>query len=317
MKIAVLTSGGDAPGMNAAIRAVVRTGLQYGHEMFGVVDGYRGLLEDRFIPLTSKDVSGMLNQGGTMLGTSRVPEFKEIPVQQVALDNLRNRGIDGLVVIGGEGSYKGALALHNLEFPTVAIPGTIDNDVFGTDFTIGFHTALNTIVDAIDKLRDTSSSHRRCSIIEVMGRTSGDLALYAGICGGAEFIITPESPIDKDKLISTLKRHNQEGRRHAIIVVTEQQFDVHKLAAEITIKSGFSTRATVLGYIQRGGRPVAEDRILASRMGSFAVEKLMEGQSGICIGIHNDELMTHSLLEIVNHPKDRAKLYELVKKLRS
>lgn len=317
MKIAVLTSGGDAPGMNAAIRAVVRTGLQYGHEMFGVVDGYRGLLEDRFISLTSKDVSGMLNQGGTMLGTSRVPEFKEIPVQQVALDNLRNRGIDGLVVIGGEGSYKGALALHNLEFPTIAIPGTIDNDVFGTDFTIGFHTALNTIVDAIDKLRDTSSSHRRCSIIEVMGRTSGDLALYAGICGGAEFIITPENPIDKDKLISTLKRHNQEGRRHAIIVVTEQQFDVHKLAAEITIKSGFSTRATVLGYIQRGGRPVAEDRILASRMGSFAVEKLMEGQSGICIGIHNDELMTHSLLEIVNHPKDRAKLYELVKKLRS
>lgn len=317
MKIAVLTSGGDAPGMNAAIRAVVRTGLQYGHEMFGVVDGYRGLLEDRFISLTSKDVSGMLNQGGTMLGTSRVPEFKEIPVQQVALDNLRNRGIDGLVVIGGEGSYKGALALHNLEFPTVAIPGTIDNDVFGTDFTIGFHTALNTIVDAIDKLRDTSSSHRRCSIIEVMGRTSGDLALYAGICGGAEFIITPENPIDKDKLISTLKRHNQEGRRHAIIVVTEQQFDVHKLAAEITIKSGFSTRATVLGYIQRGGRPVAEDRILASRMGSFAIEKLMEGQSGICIGIHNDELVTHSLLEIVNHPKDRAKLYELVKKLRS
>jgi 6-phosphofructokinase 1 len=317
MKIAVLTSGGDAPGMNAAIRAVVRTGLQYGHEMFGVVDGYRGLLEDRFIPLTSKDVSGMLNQGGTMLGTSRVPEFKEIPVQQVALDNLRNRGIDGLVVIGGEGSYKGALALHNLEFPTIAIPGTIDNDVFGTDFTIGFHTALNTIVDAIDKLRDTSSSHRRCSIIEVMGRTSGDLALYAGICGGAEFIITPENPIDKDKLISTLKRHNQEGRRHAIIVVTEQQFDVHKLAAEITIKSGFSTRATVLGYIQRGGRPVAEDRILASRMGAFAVEKLMEGQSGICIGIHNDELVTHSLLEIVNHPKDRAKLYELVKKLRS
>lgn len=317
MKIAVLTSGGDAPGMNAAIRAVVRTGLQYGHEMFGVVDGYRGLLEDRFIPLTSKDVSGMLNQGGTMLGTSRVPEFKEIPVQQVALDNLRNRGIDGLVVIGGEGSYKGALALHNLEFPTITIPGTIDNDVFGTDFTIGFHTALNTIVDAIDKLRDTSSSHRRCSIIEVMGRTSGDLALYAGICGGAEFIITPENPIDKDKLISTLKRHNQEGRRHAIIVVTEQQFDVHKLAAEITIKSGFSTRATVLGYIQRGGRPVAEDRILASRMGAFAVEKLMEGQSGICIGIHNDELVTHSLLEIINHPKDRAKLYELVKKLRS
>src|SRR5690606_14188401 len=316
MKIAVLTSGGDAPGMNAAIRAVVRTGLQYGHEMFGVVDGYRGLLEDRFIPLTSKDVSGMLNQGGTMLGTSRVPEFKEIPVQQVALDNLRNRGIDGLVVIGGEGSYKGALALHNLEFPTIAIPGTIDNDVFGTDFTIGFHTALNTIVDAIDKLRDTSSSHRRCSIIEVMGRTSGDLALYAGICGGSEFIITPENPINKEKLINTLRKHNEEGRRHAIIVVTEQQFDVHKLAAEISIKSGFSSRATVLGYIQRGGTPIAEDRILASRMGSFAVEMIMQGVSGHCVGIKNDKLVISPLEDIINHPKERLELYDLIKKLR-
>lgn len=316
MKIAVLTSGGDAPGMNAAIRAVVRTGIANGHEMFGVQDGYLGLLEDRIFPLTSKDVSGMLSAGGTMLGTARVPEFKEIPVQMVAADNLRNRGIEALVVIGGDGSYKGALALHNLEFQTIGIPGTIDNDVYGTDFTIGFHTALNTIVDAIDKLRDTSSSHRRCSIIEVMGRTSGDLALYAGICGGAEFIITPENPINKEKLISTLKKHNEEGRRHAIIVVTEQQFDVHKLAAEISIKSGFSSRATVLGYIQRGGRPVAEDRILASRMGSFAIEAIMAGVSGHCIGVRNDKLITTPLDQVVDHKKDRAELYELVNKIR-
>ncbi|CDR30474.1 6-phosphofructokinase isozyme 1 [Acholeplasma oculi] len=316
MKIAVLTSGGDAPGMNAAIRAVVRTGIAFGHEIFGVLDGYRGLLEDNFIPLTSKDVSGMLSAGGTMLGTARVTEFKEVPVQMVAIDNLTNRGIDALIVIGGDGSYRGALALHELGFQTIGIPGTIDNDVYGTDFTIGFHTALNTIVDAIDKLRDTSSSHRRCSIIEVMGRTSGDLALYAGICGGAEFIITPENPINKDKLISTLKKHNDEGRRHAIIVVTEQQFDVHKLAAEISIKSGFSSRATVLGYIQRGGRPVAEDRILASRMGSYAVEAIMQGVSGECIGIKNDKLVTSPLADIVNHPKERGELYDLVQKIR-
>lgn len=316
MKIAVLTSGGDAPGMNAAIRAVVRTGIAFGHEMFGVLDGYRGLLEDNFIPLTSKDVSGMLSAGGTMLGTARVTEFKEVPVQMVAIDNLTNRGIDALIVIGGDGSYRGALALHELGFQTIGIPGTIDNDVYGTDFTIGFHTALNTIVDAIDKLRDTSSSHRRCSIIEVMGRTSGDLALYAGICGGAEFIITPENPINKDKLISTLKKHNEEGRRHTIIVVTEQQFDVHKLAAEISIKSGFSSRATVLGYIQRGGRPVAEDRILASRMGSYAVEAIMQGVSGECIGIKNDKLVTSPLADIVNHPKERGELYDLVQKIR-
>ncbi len=316
MKIAVLTSGGDAPGMNAAIRAVVRTGIANGHEMFGIQDGYRGLLEDRFFPINGKDVSGMLSTGGTILGTSRVPEFKEIPVQKVAIDNLQSHGIDALIIIGGDGSYRGALALHELDFQTLAIPGTIDNDVYGTDYTIGFHTAVNTIVEAIDKLRDTSSSHRRCSIIEVMGRTSGDLALYAGICGGAEFIITPENPINKDKLINTLKKHNEEGRRHAIIVVTEQQFDVHKLAAEITIKSGFSSRATVLGYIQRGGIPVPADRILASRMGSYAVEAVMEGISGHCIGIKDDKLVTSPLSEIVDHPKERAELYDLVRKIR-
>ena len=315
MKIAVLTSGGDAPGMNAAIRAVVRTGIAMGHEMFGVQDGYQGLLEDRIIPLTSKDMSGMLSSGGTMLGTSRVPEFKEVPVQKVAIDNLNNRDIKALIVIGGDGSYRGALALHELGLQTIGLPGTIDNDVYGTDYTIGFHTAVNTIVEAIDKLRDTSSSHRRCSIIEVMGRTSGDLALYAGICGGAEFIITPENPINKELIISTLKKHQQEGRRHAIIVVTEQQFDVHKLAAEISIKSGFNSRATVLGYIQRGGRPVPQDRILASRMGSYAVEMIEQGVSGECIGIQNDTLVHSPLKMIVDHQKPRAELYKLVRKI--
>lgn len=315
MKIAVLTSGGDAPGMNSAVRAVVRTGINLGHEMFGVQDGYRGLLEGRFTPLTAKDVSGLLMMGGTILGTSRVPEFVEIPVQQVAVDNLQARGIDAVIVIGGDGSYRGALALHELGIQTIGIPGTIDNDVFGTDYTIGFHTAVSTIVDAIDKLRDTSSSHRRCSIIEVMGRTSGDLALYAGICGGAEFIITPENPLNKNLLIETLTRHQAEGRRHAIVVVTEKQFDVHKLAAEITIKSGFNSRATVLGYIQRGGRPVPLDRILASRMGAYAVELITQEISGVCVGISHDELVNTPLSHTISHKKPKAELYKLVKKI--
>ena len=239
MRIAILTSGGDAPGMNAAIRAVVRSATFYGHEIYGIQEGFQGLLEDKFIKLESKHVSGLLSTGGTMLGTARVSNFKDRFIQQVAYDNLVNHGMDALIVIGGDGSYRGALSLHELGFQTIAIPGTIDNDVYGTDFTIGFHTALNTIVEAIDKLRDTSSSHRRCSIIEVMGRTSGDLALYAGICGGAEFIITPDNPLDKKTLIDTLRRHHEDGRRHAIIVVTKQQYDVHKLAAEIEVKVAF------------------------------------------------------------------------------
>lgn len=316
MRIAILTSGGDAPGMNAAIRAVVRSATFYGHEIYGIQDGFQGLLEDKFIKLESKHVSGLLSTGGTMLGTARVSNFKDRVIQQVAYDNLVNHGMDALIVIGGDGSYRGALSLHELGFQTIAIPGTIDNDVYGTDFTIGFHTALNTIVEAIDKLRDTSSSHRRCSIIEVMGRTSGDLALYAGICGGAEFIITPDNPLDKKTLIDTLRRHHEDGRRHAIIVVTEQQYDVHKLAAEIEVKSGFSTRATILGYIQRGGTPIAEDRVLASRMGAFAVDVLKDGISGQCIGIKNDKLVTSPLKDTVGHPKERTNLYDLVNKIR-
>lgn len=222
MKLAVLTSGGDAPGMNAAVRSVVRVAESYGYEVYGVKDGYKGLIEDDMMLLDHQSVSGMLSKGGTFLGTARVPEFKEEAFQRKAIENMRNRGIEALVAIGGDGTYRGAMALAQLGFKTIGLPGTIDNDIAGTDFTIGFSTAVETIVDAIDKLRDTSQSHQRCSIVETMGRHCGDLALFAGICGGAEFIVTPENPVDKNEMIEALKKHKAAGRRHSIIVVTEK-----------------------------------------------------------------------------------------------
>ncbi|CCV64757.1 6-phosphofructokinase [Alteracholeplasma palmae J233] len=315
MKIAVLTSGGDAPGMNAAIRAVVRASLHYGFEVYGVLDGYKGLLEDRMILLNHDAVSGLLTKGGTFLGTARLPEFKDEAVREVACKNLKERGIEALIVIGGDGSYRGALALGKLGIKCIGIPGTIDNDIVGTDFTIGFNTALTTIVDAIDKLRDTSTSHQRCSIVEVMGRRSGDLALYAGICGGAEFIITPENPINKKKIIERMKEFKETNRRHAIIVVTENQFNVHELAKEITEASGFASRATVLGYIQRGGQPVPEDRILGSRMGSYAVDLLSQNIYGCCVGIRDSRMIHLPFVNVLDQERPKNDLYPLLDKI--
>lgn len=315
MKIAVLTSGGDSPGMNAAVRAIVRSAETYGFEVYGVRDGYRGLVADEIAVLDHKSVSGMLSRGGTFLGTSRLPEFLDEDVRKIAIDNLRKREITVLVAIGGDGTYRGAMELTRMGLKTIGLPGTIDNDIAGTDFTIGFHTAVETIVDAIDKLRDTSQSHRRCSIIETMGRKCGDLALYAGICGGAEFIITPENQVEKDVIIESLKKHKANGRRHAIIVVTEKQFDVHALAEEISEKSGFSSRATVLGYIQRGGSPAPEDRILASRMGSYAVDLISDGVFGVCVGIHDSRMIHMPFAHVIDQPRPKNDLYKLVKKV--
>jgi len=315
MKIGVLTSGGDAPGMNAAIRAVVRAGEAHGHEVYGIRDGYAGLINDDMVLLNHQSVSGILSQGGTFLGTSRAPEFLKEEVRLKAVENLKNRGIEAVVAIGGDGTYRGAMDLSKLGIKTIGLPGTIDNDIAGTDFTIGFHTAVETIVDAIDKLRDTSTSHRRCSIVEVMGRHCGDLALFAGICGGAEFIITPENPINKDKIISRLKKHVTEGRRHAIIVVTENQMDVHEFAKEVTEKSGFASRATVLGYIQRGGQPCPEDRILASRMGNYAVELLNDDIYGVCVGVRDNRMIHVPFVNVVGQSRPKNELYNLVKKV--
>ncbi len=315
MKIAVLTSGGDAPGMNAAIRAVVRTANVYGHEVFGIKDGFRGMIDDVMIPLNHQSVSGMLSRGGTFIGTARVPEFLDEDVRKKAIKHLRNREIEGLIVIGGDGTYKGAAELARQGLKCIGVPGTIDNDIAGTDFTIGFQTAVETIVDAIDKLRDTSQSHRRCSIIETMGRYCGDLALHAGICGGAEFIITPENPIDKEQIIERLKRHRREGRRHSIIVITERILNVYELAEEITEKSGFASRATVLGYIQRGGSPCPEDRILGSRMGAYAVELLNDDIHGVCVGVRDSRMIHLPFVNVIGQKRPRNELDKLVKKI--
>lgn len=315
MKIGVLTSGGDAPGMNAAIRAVVRSGILYGHEVCGIKDGYQGILDSNFVRLDHESVSGMLSKGGTFLGTARVPEFKDLDVQKRAVENLKEKGIEALIVIGGDGTYRGAMALSKLGIKCVALPGTIDNDIAGTDYTIGFQTAVETVVDALDKLRDTSTSHQRCSIVEVMGRNCGDLALVSGICGGAEFIITPENLIPKEDIIERLKEHKKNGRRHAIIVITEKILDVHKFADEITEKSGFSSRATVLGYIQRGGNPCPDDRILGSRMGAYAIELLNDGIYGVCVGVRDSRMIHLPFANVLDQARPKNELYKIVKKI--
>ncbi len=316
MRIGVLTSGGDAPGMNATIRAVVRAAIQSGDTIFGIYDGYRGLVEGKMTEFTRKDVSEIISRGGTILGTARLPEFKYETVRQLAIKQLERNDIEALITIGGDGTYTGALKLHEMGIKTIGIPGTIDNDIASTDYTIGFSTALNTACDAIDKLRDTSSSHQRCSIIEVMGRHCGDLALYSGICCGAEYIITNETGLDKEKLLKDLKQNRLAGRKHAIVVMSENITDVHALAKEIEEYSGYECRATVLGYIQRGGSPTPEDRLLAARLGKYSVDLLHEGITGVAVGVKGDALIytpIEEALAMKNEPKEELK--KLVQKI--
>ena len=316
MRIGVLTSGGDAPGMNACIRAVVRAALASGDQVFGIYDGYRGLIEGKLIEFTRKDVSEILSKGGTILGTARLPEFQYEAVRKLAVDKLKKYDIDALVCIGGDGTYTGALRLHEMGIKTIGIPGTIDNDIASSDYTIGFSTALNTACEAIDKLRDTSSSHQRCSIIEVMGRHCGDLALYSGICCGAEYIITNETGLDKEKLLKSLKENRLNGRRHAIVVISENLTDVYQLAKEVENYSGYECRATILGYIQRGGNPTPEDRLLAARLGKYAIDLLHEGTSGVAVGVIDGKLKATPIeqaLTMVNEPNEE--LNKLVQKI--
>ena len=316
MRIGVLTSGGDAPGMNATIRAVVRAALSSGDQIFGIYDGYRGLIEGKFQEFTRKDVSEILNKGGTILGTARLPEFKYEAVRKLAIKQLQKNDIEALICIGGDGTYTGALWLHEMGIKTIAIPGTIDNDIASSDMTIGFSTALNTACDAIDKLRDTSSSHQRCSIIEVMGRHCGDLALYSGICCGAEYIITNETGLDKERLLKDLKENRLAGRKHAIVVISENIADVYQLAKEVEDYSGYECRATILGYVQRGGEPTPEDRLLASRFGKYAVDLLHEGITGVAVGVSKNELKytpIEQALAMKNEPN--VELNKLVQKI--
>lgn len=304
-KIGVLTSGGDAPGMNAAVRAVVRSGISHGLEVYGIFDGYRGMYEGKIERLYRKSVSEKINRGGTFLGTDRLPEFKYEEVRQVAIENLQEHGIDALVCIGGDGTYHGALALTEMGVNCVGIPGTIDNDIAGTDYTIGFDTALTTIVEAVDKLRDTSSSHRRCSIVEVMGRHCGALAIQSGIAVGAEMVITSETGYDKDELVKIICEAAK-TKRHAIIIVAEKFTNIEDMATLITERTPFKARSTILGYVQRGGCPTPRDRILASSMGVKAVEALLDGLGGTCVCCKGEELITVPLKEALEMKKDQV-----------
>ena len=311
-KIAVLTSGGDAPGMNPAIRAAVRTCLNSNVEPYIVYDGYKGLVEGRIIKVNRRFVSEVLNRGGTIIGTARLEEFKNIDVQKVAVENLNKLGIEGLVVIGGDGSFRGANELGDLGVKCIGVAGTIDNDINSKGYTIGFDTALNTIVEAVDKIRDTSSSHNRCSIVEVMGRHCGDLALYSSIACGADILIDPVIGFDEEAMYKDIIRMRDEGRRHVLIIVSENILDTNALAKRIQENTGFETRTNVLGHFQRGGSPTAMDRFRASVLGSAAVKYLLGGETDKMLYLSNKEVKAVSFDEAIKKKKiDYTYLYEV------
>ena len=289
-RIAVLTSGGDAPGMNAAIRAVVRQGIYFKMEVYGVERGFAGLINGvPFRRMELGSVAGIIHRGGTILHTARAEQFKEQAVQERAAERLRREKIEGLVVVGGGGSFRGARALEKLGIKTAGVPGTIDNDIPGTENTVGFDTAVNTILEAMNRLRDTATSHERIFVVEVMGRDTGFIALAAGLAGGAESIVVPELACDLDDICRRLLQGIQRRKTHSIILVAEGAAGAREIGSEIERRIGMETRVTVLGHIQRGGSPTAADRLLASRMGAAAVELLFEGRSGMIAGIRGGE----------------------------
>lgn len=296
-RIGILTSGGDAPGMNAAIRAVVRYGIFAGMEVYGIERGYTGLLDDMFVPMTMRSVSDIIQRGGTILRTARCPEFKTKEGQAKGIENLKKRGIEGLIVIGGDGSFMGAKALSEQGFPAIGIPGTIDNDLAYTDYTLGFDTACNTILDAINKIRDTMSSHERVSIIEVMGRNCGDLALYTGLGGGAEVIIVPEHKIDIERIAERLKASKERGKLSGIVVLAEGAGHADDIAAKLKDLTELSVRSTVLGHLQRGGSPSMKDRFLGTSWGVHAVKLLEKGIGNRICGIKDNKIYDMDIVE--------------------
>ncbi len=306
-RIAVLTSGGDSPGMNAGLRAVVRTAIYNGLEVFGVKRGYQGMIDDKIIPMDARSVSGIINRGGTILHSARCKAFREPEGRAQAAENLRKHGIEGVVVIGGDGSYHGAQALfEEHQIAVIGMPGTIDNDIGGTEYTIGFDTAMNTAMEAIDRIRDTAASHDRIFFVEVMGRTSGYIAVIAGIAGGAEEILVPERKTDLPALIESLREAREKGKSSMIVVVAEGDDAGHAIdiAAKLEELSEFrGAKVTVLGHLQRGGSPTAFDRVLASRMGVAAVEGLIQGHSGKMVGITNQHMMLRPLSEAWECPQ--------------
>ncbi len=319
-KIAVLTSGGDAPGMNAAIRAVVRAGIYHNLEVNGVMRGYQGLIDDDFIEMKSNSVSNIIQLGGTILKSARCKDFNMPEGRKIAFSNLKKHNIDALVVIGGDGSFAGAKILGTeFDFQVVGIPGTIDNDLYGTDYTIGYDTALNTVVEAVDKIRDTASAHSRLFFIEVMGRDAGFLALRGGIAAGAEAILVPEVETDMEQLENFLKHGFQKKKTSSIVLVAEGQ----KAGGAFTIAEKVSKdhpeydiRVTVLGHIQRGGSPSAFDRVIASRLGLSAVEEIIKGNSKVMVGVHNNEIVAVPFAKVFKHLKGLdARLLKVVEVL--
>ena len=297
-RIGVLTSGGDAPGMNAAIRAVVRTCIFHGVEPVGIMRGYQGILDKRFFGMQSHSVSKIINLGGTMLKSSRCPQFKEKEVRKQAVENLKEAGIEALIVIGGDGSFRGARDLSLRGIPCIAIPGTIDNDIVSTDYTIGYDTCLNTIMQMVDRVRDTVESHSRCIVVEVMGNRCGDLTLNAGIAVGATAIVIPEISCDIEKhVIERIKRTQKTDKMHFIVMVAEGIGGVEALARKIELECGVESRAIVLGHVQRGGSPTVRDRVVASQMGYYAVQKLIAGESNRVIVLKNDEITDYDIYE--------------------
>jgi 6-phosphofructokinase 1 len=307
-KIGLLTSGGDAPGMNACIRAVVRSAVFYGLDVTGILRGYNGLIEGQFIPLGSASVSNIIQRGGTILKTARSKEFATPEGMQKAYDNCRMEGIDGLITIGGDGTFRGALAFaEKFPIPCIGIPGTIDNDLFGTDFTIGYDTAINTVIEAVDKIRDTAASHDRLFFIEVMGRDAGFIALRSGIGVGAEAILIPETKTNIDQLAEILERGWNRKKTSSIVIVAEgdEEGGAFTLAEKVKEKfSQYDTRVSVLGHLQRGGSPTCMDRVLASRLGVAAVEGLLQGKSKVMAGVIHKDIVYTPLQEATKHNRE-------------
>ncbi len=316
--IGVLTSGGDAPGMNAAIRAVVRKAINNGVKVKGIKKGYQGLLNEEIIDMEARDVSDTIQRGGTILGTARCSEFRTEEGQAKGAEICRKHGIDGIVVIGGDGSYRGAQALSKQGINTIGLPGTIDLDIACTDYTIGFDTAINTAMEAIDKVRDTSSSHERCSIIEVMGRNAGYIALWCGIANGAEDILLPEKyDYNEQEIINNIISNRKKGKNHHLIINAEGIGHSTSMARRIEAATGIETRATILGYMQRGGNPTCKDRFYASIMGAYAADILCEGKTNRVVGIKSGKIVDYDIDEALAMTKDIDEYEFLVSRMLS
>ena len=301
--IGVLTSGGDAPGMNAAVRAVVRTAIALGMNVKGIRRGYNGLIEGDIIDLDVRSVSDIIHRGGTVLYTARSPRFKTEEGMKEAIDNCKKHGIEGIVVIGGDGSYRGARDLSLRGIPCVGVPGTIDNDISSTEYTIGFDTAMNTAMEMVDKIRDTAQSHDRCSVVEVMGRRAGYLALQAGIAVGATAVLVPEVEFKIEDVIEKIKATQKTGKKHFIVVVAEGVGGVEEIAKKIEAETGVEARATILGHVQRGGNPTVRDRVMATEMGYAAVKLLKDGIGNRVIGWKKGEIVNYDIYEALNMKK--------------